>query len=279
MRCAPTQRSLSACTPTRGADLPAGRGRPRPAGDAGERGAELTALAGAVDRYLDHLTVERGLAVHTLQAYRRDLLRYQSTLAARGRTGIWRSDQGGRPAFVAGLREGDRQHLPLAASSAGRAVVAVRGLHAFAAAQGMAGADPASAVPPPAAPRRLPRAIAVPEVDRLIAAAAACDGADQLRRCATAPCWNCSTAPVPDLPGGGLDVDDLRLHRGAAGRRQDRQRPQARHASCPARAGPEPAGADEPGFAREALEAYLVQRTAGADRRVPQGTPPARRFA
>ena len=35
-------------------------------------------------------------------------------------------------AFLAGLREGDADHPPLAASSAGRAVVAVRGLHAFA---------------------------------------------------------------------------------------------------------------------------------------------------
>jgi integrase/recombinase XerD len=74
-------------------------------------------------------------------------------------------------AFLAGLREGDDGHSPLAASSAGRAVVAVRGLHAFAAAEGLAGSDPASLVHPPASPRKLPRAIGVPEVERLIAAA------------------------------------------------------------------------------------------------------------
>jgi integrase/recombinase XerD len=74
-------------------------------------------------------------------------------------------------AFLAGLREGDDEHSPLAASSAGRAVVAVRGLHAFAAAEGLAGSDPASQVHPPASPRKLPRAIGVPEVERLIAAA------------------------------------------------------------------------------------------------------------
>ena len=51
--------------------------------------------------------------------------------------------------FLAGLREGDGEHPPLAASSAGRAVVAVRGLHAFAAAEGLAsGDDPARLVRP-----------------------------------------------------------------------------------------------------------------------------------
>jgi integrase/recombinase XerD len=73
-------------------------------------------------------------------------------------------------AFLAGLREGDDHHGPLAASSAGRAVIAVRGLHAFAAAQGLTAADPARLVRPPAPPRRLPKAISVDEVERLLAA-------------------------------------------------------------------------------------------------------------
>jgi integrase/recombinase XerD len=50
-------------------------------------------------------------------------------------------------------------------------VVAVRGLHAFAAAQGLTAADPARQVRPPAPPRRLPKAITVDEVERLLAAA------------------------------------------------------------------------------------------------------------
>jgi integrase/recombinase XerD len=111
--------------------------------------------------------------VHTLDAYRRDLLRYQATLAGRGRTVIGEVTTDDVAAFLAGLREGDDDHSPLAASSAGRAVVAVRGLHAFAAAEGLAGSDPASLVHPQVSPRKLPRAIGVPEVERLIAAAGA----------------------------------------------------------------------------------------------------------
>ena len=83
-------------------------------------------------------------------------------------------------AFLAGLREGDEQHVPLAASSAGRAVVAVRGLHAFAAAQGLTAADPARQVHPPAPPRRLPKAITVDEVERLLAAAGPMPGPGSL---------------------------------------------------------------------------------------------------
>ena len=47
-------------------------------------------------------------------------------------------------------------------------MIAVRGLHAFAVAQGLADADPARDVPPPAPPRRLPKAITVAEVERLL---------------------------------------------------------------------------------------------------------------
>jgi integrase/recombinase XerD len=115
--------------------------------------------------------VERGLAAHTLEAYRRDLQRYAATLAGTGRTEIASVSTQDVADYLAGLREGDADHPPLAASSAGRAVVAVRGLHAFAVAEGLAADDPARLVRPPAPPRRLPRAISIPEVERLLEAA------------------------------------------------------------------------------------------------------------
>ena len=39
----------------------------------------------AVDLYLDHLKVERGLSVHTLDGYGRDLGKFLTLLADRGR--------------------------------------------------------------------------------------------------------------------------------------------------------------------------------------------------
>ncbi len=109
--------------------------------------------------------------------------------------------------FLAGLREGDENHPPLAASSAGRTVVAVRGLHAFALADGMTASDPAKAVRPPAPPRRLPKAISLAEVERLLAAAGA--GQAGLRDRALLELLYGTGARISEAVG--LDVDDVEL--------------------------------------------------------------------
>jgi integrase/recombinase XerD len=223
--------------------------------------------------------VERGLAVHTLAAYRRDLLRYQTTLAARGRTVIGEVTTEDVAAFLAGLREGDGDHSPLAASSAGRAVVVVRGLHAFAAAEGLAGSDPASRVHPPASPRKLPRAIGVPEVERLIAAAGASaagsgDGVEALRPLrdrALLELLYGTGARISEAVG--LDVDDLGFLAaqdapGAIGPGQQATPATVRLTGKGGRDRVVPVGR----YARGALEAYLVRARptlAAAARRAP----------
>ncbi len=86
--------------------------------------------------------MERGLAANTVQSYRRDLRRYASALAGRGKTGLSEVAPADVAEFLASLREGDAEHGALAVSSAARALIAVRGLHACAVAQGLAGTDP-----------------------------------------------------------------------------------------------------------------------------------------
>jgi integrase/recombinase XerD len=115
--------------------------------------------------------VERGLAENTLESYRRDLRRYETALATRSKTTVTEVTSQDIAEFLARLREGDEDHPPLAASSAARAVAAVRGLHDFAAAQGLAETDPAHEVTPPVPPKRLPKAIPLADVERLLAAA------------------------------------------------------------------------------------------------------------
>jgi integrase/recombinase XerD len=125
-------------------------------------------LASAVQTYLDHLAVERGLAGNTLTSYRRDLRRYASGLTRRGVLDLADVTEPDVAAFLADLRAGDEEHPPLAASSAARAVVAARGLHRFAVREGLATLDPSSDVRPPTPPRRLPKAISVADVERLL---------------------------------------------------------------------------------------------------------------
>ncbi len=153
--------------------------------------------------------VERGLAAHTLQAYRRDLRRYAAALGAAGQTGISEVTTRDVAEFLAGLREGDSDHPPLAASSAGRAVVAVRGLHAFAAAEGLAPSDPARQVRPPVPPRRLPRAIPVADVERLLEAAGTGAGPRPLRDRALLELLYATGARISEATA--LDIDDLDL--------------------------------------------------------------------
>jgi integrase/recombinase XerD len=192
-----------------------GGGGPRAARAATGGGARLTAVAVAIRRYLDHLTIERGLSAHTLEAYRRDLHRYAATLAGAGRTEIGDVATADVADYLACLRSGDADHPPLAASSAGRAVVAVRGLHAFALAEGLAGADPARVVRPPAPPRRLPHAISVPDVTRLLQVAG--DAPAQRRDRALLELLYGTGARISEALG--LDVDDLDTtgQRGAEG--------------------------------------------------------------
>src|SRR5579859_5852369 len=128
-------------------------------------------VSAAVRAYLEHLGVERGLAANTIESYQRDLRRYCAALAGRGKGRLGDVTPADVAEFLAWLREGDAEHEALAVSSAARAVIAVRGLHAFAAAQGLAETDPARDVQPPTPPRRLPKAITLPEVERLLAAA------------------------------------------------------------------------------------------------------------
>jgi integrase/recombinase XerD len=129
------------------------------------------APARTVRAYLDHLAVERGVAANTHGSYRRDLGRYVDYLTGLGVHSLADVDTATVSAFLAYLREGDEEHRALSASSAARAVVAVRGLHRFALREGLVAVDVARDVRPPSPPRRLPKAISVDEVERLLDAA------------------------------------------------------------------------------------------------------------
>jgi integrase/recombinase XerD len=163
----------------------------------------------AVREYLQYLTVERGLADNTVQSYRRDLSRYLGFLGGRGRRRLADVTALDVAEFRGALHAGDDEHPPLAPGSVGRAVVAVRGLHAFAVKQGLAADDPACEVAPPAADRRLPKAIDVAEVERILDAAGSTEDPEPrvLRDRALLEFLYGTGARISEATG--LDVDDL----------------------------------------------------------------------
>ncbi|UGT54812.1 site-specific tyrosine recombinase XerD [Nocardia asteroides] len=169
-------------------------------------------LAREIDAYLDHLAVERGAARNTLGAYRRDLGRYRSFLDGRGIDSLRAVTQGDVAEFTMALRSGGADHPPLAAGSVARALIAVRGLHKFAAAEGLTDTDVAHAVKPPAPGRRLPKALPYDQVLRLLEAAggegdAAEGGPRGLRDRALLELLYSTGARISEMVG--LDVDDI----------------------------------------------------------------------
>jgi len=158
--------------------------------------------------------VERGLAANTLASYRRDLRRYVDFLAARDVTEPAAVTEDHVTTFLRSLREGDAEHHPQGASSAARAVVAVRGLHRFFHREGLAPGDPAGAVRPPTPPRRLPKSISLDQVERLLAAAAADGTPLALRDRALLEVLYGTGSRISEAVG--LDRDDLDLDVGTA---------------------------------------------------------------
>ena len=165
--------------------------------------------------YLDHLTIERGVATNTLSSYRRDLRRYAEHLTARGIDDLNKVTEIDVSDFLAALRRGDPDGgtAPLSAVSAARTLIAVRGLHRFAAAEGVTDIDVARAVKPPTPSRRLPKSLTIDEVLALLEGAGGdsdADGPLTLRNRALLELLYSTGARISEAVG--LDVDDIDAH-------------------------------------------------------------------
>ncbi|WP_200956526.1 site-specific tyrosine recombinase XerD [Nocardioides sp. Soil777] len=157
--------------------------------------------------YLDHLSVERGLAANTLSSYRRDLRRYAAHLEAQGIGDLDEITEATVSGFLVRLREGDADHPPLSSTSAARTVVAVRGFHKFAVSDGLATVDPAGAVKPPTPAKRLPKALPLSDVEAIFEASGAAGTPLALRDRALLEVLYGTGARISEAVG--LDVDDL----------------------------------------------------------------------
>ncbi|WP_396291135.1 site-specific tyrosine recombinase XerD [Curtobacterium sp. KT1] len=175
----------------------------------------------ATETYLRHVAIERGLSQHTLSAYRRDLAVFTSWLATAPVVDSDGADRaGGASAIddVGRLARADVSefvtHLatkpdgPLAPRSIARMLSSVRSFTAFAAGEGWLPLDPGTAVRPPKAPMRLPKAISVEDMERLLGAVSVdADDPVQLRDKALLELLYATGARISEAVG--LSVDDV----------------------------------------------------------------------
>ena len=125
------------------------------------------ALQRAIDSYLRHLTIERGMAKNTLAAYSRDLARYQTYL-----TGLGISEPSQITKLqVSAFGEQLVTKYGLKAISVARVLSGVRGLHRFWLMEQVTENDVSATIKPPNSAKRLPKAISLQKVELLLAAA------------------------------------------------------------------------------------------------------------
>ncbi len=170
------------------------------------------AIGRQVQRFLDHLAVERGLSAHTVVAYRRDLNRYATSLRSRGITDARKANEAAVTAHVANLSastHGDGKAYR--ATSVVRALSSIRAFHRFLLREGTTRRDPTAGVVRPKLPRSLPKPLSVTDVARVIAHP---DSSEKGLR---------DRAVLETLYGAGLrvselvgtDVDDVDLEEGS----------------------------------------------------------------
>ena len=165
---------------------------------------EGVSLAVAIDRYLRHVAIERGLSENTVQAYRRDLAAYSAVLALRGISDPATITDADVAAFTHELRT--RPDRPLTASSMARMLSSVRGWHRFLLDEGIVAVDVSAEAKPPKLSMRLPKAISI---EQMAAVLAATDGDDiqALRDKALLELLYATGARISEAVG--LNVDDV----------------------------------------------------------------------
>ena len=127
----------------------------------------MASLQRSVDGYLRHLTIERGMAKNTLLAYKRDLGKYLEALEKVGITDSAEITE----IVVRNFAQALVSEKGLVATSVARILAAVRGFHKFMLFEGISDNDVSAAVKPPKAPKRLPKAISIQEIESLLRAA------------------------------------------------------------------------------------------------------------
>jgi integrase/recombinase XerD len=164
-------------------------------------------LPSAAEEYLSWLAVERGRSANTLAAYRRDLARYVTWLAARARS-VDTVSGAEVSEFVGEQRTSGR-----AAATVARQVATVRQFHRFLLDDGRRADDPAADAEAPRVPAGLPKPLSEAEVTTLLDSVVGADPVARRDR-AVLELLYATGMRVSELCG--LSLSDLELDEGLA---------------------------------------------------------------
>lgn len=128
-----------------------------------------------LEAFLEMMSAERGAAVHTLDAYRRDLLDFSGHVRSAGRN-LANATAGDIRSYLASLSQAG-----LMASTQARRLSSLRQLHRFLLDEDIRSDDPTSAVEAPKRGRPLPKIVTEAQTQALIDAAAAMEGPEAVR--------------------------------------------------------------------------------------------------
>ena len=118
------------------------------------------------EKYFRQLAIERGLSKNTLAAYRRDIAEYLSYLDSISKTEANQINSSEILSFQARLQSSGRAN-----SSVARILASIRGFHRYLLEEGHSETNPASLVKSPKLGLRLPKAIAISDVEKLLESA------------------------------------------------------------------------------------------------------------
>ena len=166
-------------------------------------GPELS-LATSLERYLRHVSIERGLSVNTVAAYRRDLGTYLTFLQQLKVENPAEVTDAEVSAFSRHLST--RVESPLTAASISRMLSSVRSFHRYLLEEGQVETDAAAEARPPKLPSRLPKAITVDQMAHVLGASVG-DTPQALRDTALLELLYATGARISEAVA--LNVDDV----------------------------------------------------------------------
>ncbi len=118
-----------------------------------------------IEDFLNYLSVERGLAKNTIEAYRRDLVKFTNFLDTMGFSSLGRVRRSDITDFLMGQKDKN-----LTATTLSRNLVAIKMLFRFLARERLIKEDVTGVIESPKIWKKLPDALSVDEVEALIAA-------------------------------------------------------------------------------------------------------------